>query len=139
MSFFRRIFSLFSGQPSRDRMLSIYVLNFRCNEPLEGAVDLFNELSMIEDGDHAYYARKVLHTSGQNRCFGEVEVQLWFNQNKGLEHYEVQGGRWLDAEEYTQELARFNAPPEDETAQDEAAQDEAGQDEDELVEKAAEE
>jgi hypothetical protein len=134
MSFLRRIFSLFSGRPASDRTLPIYVLNFRCNEPLEGTVDLFNELSMIEDGEYAYYVRKVLHTSGQNRCFGEVEVQLWFNNNKELQHYEVQGGRWLDADEYAEELARFNAPPAEETVENQTGQ--AGN---ETVEKATNE
>jgi len=114
MNFLKRIFSIFSGGSSgSDRNMPIYALNFRCNEPVEGAVDRFNELSQIEDGDYAYYVRKVLHTTGENRCFGETEVQLWFDRNKTLQHYEVQGGRWLDAEEYAREVERFNAPPEE--------------------------
>ena len=39
---------------------------------------------------------------------------LWFNSNKQLLRQEVAGGRWLEADEYARELARFNAPPEEE-------------------------
>lgn len=115
MSFFKRLINLFTGSgggADGGRMLPIYVLNHRCKEPVAGIVDRHNELSIIEDGDYRYYVRKVLHTSGRDRCFGEVEVQLWFDGNRQLKEHEVQGGRWLNAEEYEQELARFNAPPE---------------------------
>jgi hypothetical protein len=117
MNFFRRIASLFSGggAPKADkRYLTIYVHSRRCNEPLSGQVDLLNELSRAEEGEYAYYTRKVLHTSGDRRCFSQVEVQLYFNQDKQVVHYEVEGGRWLTSEEYTEELARFNAPPPEE-------------------------
>jgi hypothetical protein len=117
MNFFRRIANLFSGKPSStgNRQLPIYVLSRRCNEPLAGQVDLYNELSQSEEeGGHAYYARKVLHTSGERRCFDQVEISLWFDQSKKLVEHEVVGGRWLEEEEYQAELARFNAPPEEE-------------------------
>ncbi|RIK38423.1 MAG: hypothetical protein DCC55_21235 [Chloroflexi bacterium] len=94
-------------------MLTVYLLSRRCNEPIAGQVDLLNELSLTEEGsDHAYYSRKVFSTSGRNRCFDQVEVELWFDQNKNVVEHQVQGGRWLDQAEYEQELARFNAPPE---------------------------
>lgn len=90
--------------------MPIYALCNRGKEPVSGSVDLFNELSLDDgDGPDAYYVRKVLHTTGQSRNFGEVEVELWFDKNKQLERHEVVGGRWLEAEEYEQELARFNA------------------------------
>lgn len=118
MNLFRRLAGLFGGRPGggRERTLTIYVLSRRCNEPLLGQVDLFNELSQAEESEYSYYTRKVLHTSGERRCFDQVEVQLWFNQDKQLVHHEVTGGRWLDAAEYEAELARFNAPPEEEEA-----------------------
>ena len=116
MSFFKRIANFFAGKPGSDnRLLEIYVLSRRCNEPIAGQIDLFNELSQPDDEEHAYFTRKVLHTSGEQRCFDQVEVQLWFDNNKQLTHHEVQGGRWLDDQEYQQELARFKAPPEEDT------------------------
>jgi hypothetical protein len=116
MNFFKRLASLFAGKPSSGggRLLPIYVLSTRCHEPLMGQVDLFNELSQTEEGDYPLYTRKVLHTSGERRCFAQVEVHLWFDQNKQLMHHEVEGGRWLEADEYQAELARFHAPPEEE-------------------------
>ena len=114
MNFFKRIANLFTGGGADDRFLPFYVLNRRCNEPLAGRVDLFNELSRLEEGDHSFYVRKVVHTSGQNRCFSQVEVHLWFDKNKQLVEQEITGGRWLEPEEYEEELARFNAPPEEE-------------------------
>ena len=117
MSFWSRITSLFAGGGSGKRMLNIYALSRRCNEPIAGQVDLFNELSRTEDdGDATFYTRKVLHTSGERRCFDQVEVNLWFDRNKRVLRYEVEGGRWLEEDEYEAELVRFRTPPaEDET------------------------
>jgi hypothetical protein len=125
MNFFRR---LFGGKPtsSAGRMLPIYVLDRRCNEPIAGQVDLFNELSQAEEGEYVYHTRKVLHTSGERRCFSQVEVNLYFDRDKQLVHHEVAGGRWLDATEYQAELARFNAPPEEPAAPSATAETDAG-------------
>ena len=114
MNLFQRIAQLFSGggTTASNRFFPIYVLSRRCNEPIAGQLDLLNELSLDEDDN--YYGRKVLHTSGEHRCFDQVEVLLWFDRSKQLLRQEVQGGRWLEAEEYEQELARFTAPPAEE-------------------------
>jgi len=121
MSLFQRIANLFTGGGggSDGRFLPVYVLSRRCNEPIAGQLDLLNELSLADDEeDAAYYGRKVLHTSGERRCFDQVEVLLWFSSNKQLLRQEVTGGRWLDLEEYEQELARFHAPPDEENNQE---------------------
>jgi len=116
MNFFKRLASLFSGQPAANsRYLTVYLLSRRCREPIEGQVDLLNELSLADESEYTYYARKVFSTSGRNRCFDQVEIQLWFNQNKQVAHQEVKGGEWLTADEYAQKLAQFNAPPEEDT------------------------
>lgn len=128
MNLLKRLASLFSGggAPRADkRYLTIYVLSHRCNEPISGQVDLLNELSKPDDEQYAYYTRKVLHTSGEKRCFAQVEVHLYFNQDKQVVHHEVEGGRWLTSEEYSAELARFNAPPPEE---EEAEAENAGAD-----------
>ena len=111
MNIFQRLFNLFSPKASvTTRHFPIYVLSHRCKEPLVGQVDTMNELSLTEDGDYAYFVRKVLHTSGRSRCFGQVEVQLWFNKDRQLMAHEEFGGRWLSEEEYQNELVRFNTP-----------------------------
>jgi hypothetical protein len=116
MNFFKSIAKLFSRTPSGSdgRMFTVYLLSRRCNEPLAGQVDLLNELSQTDEGAHAYYTRKLFRTSGQNRCFDQVEVELWFDQNKKLVEHQVQGGQWLSIEEYEREFARFHTPPEPE-------------------------
>lgn len=125
MNFLKSLANLFfgGGRPSaNNRTLSIYLLSRRCNEPLIGQIDLLNELSQTDEESgtqHTYYARKVFRTSGHNRCFDQIEVELWFDQNKKVAEHHVQGGRWLEADEYEQELARFNAPPEDDADDDE--------------------
>lgn len=106
MGFFSRLMAAFTGKApaDSDRYLPLYVLDHRCREPISGQIDLLNELSLAEEG--GYYVRKVLHTAGKHRCFGQVEVQLWFDGKKQIARHEVQGGRWLTAVEYAAEVER---------------------------------
>lgn len=108
MGLFSRIAALFTGKApgGGDRYLPIYVIDHRCREPIAGQVDLLNELSLADEEGGGYYVRKVLHTSGEGRCFGQVEVQLWLDGKKQVTNHEVQGGRWLSAEEYAGEMGR---------------------------------
>ena len=116
MSLLKRIASFFTGRPSSgSRNLTVYVLSTRCSEPLSAEVDTLNALSGSDDGDAALYTRKVIQGTGKNRCFAQVEVELWFDSGRKLIRHAVSGGRWLTAEEYAVELARFNAPPEEKT------------------------
>ena len=100
----------FIGGPAtpKSRYVPFYVLSMRCNELLSGQVDTQNELSETNEDDYPLYTRKVLATSGKNRCFSQVEVELWFDHNKKVTKYKIQGGRWLNANEYAQEMARSN-------------------------------
>ena len=104
MGFFKRWMNALSGTAptGNDRYLPIYVYSNRCREVVVGQVDFLNELSLADEG--GYYVRKVLHTSGKSRCFGQVEVELWLDSKKKLQRTEVQGGRWLTADEYHAEL-----------------------------------
>jgi hypothetical protein len=113
MGFFSKLMAAFTGKaPSgSDRYLPIYVLDHRCREAISGQVDMLNELSLAEEG--GYYVRKVLHTSGKSRCFGQVEVELWLDGKKHVTRHEVQGGRWLTAEEYAAEIERQAQEAED--------------------------
>jgi hypothetical protein len=115
MGFFAKIMAAFTGKaPSgSDRYLPLYVIDHRCREPISGQVDLLNELSLAEEEGGGYYVRKVLHTSGASRCFGQVEVQVWLDGKKQITRHEVQGGRWLTAEEYAAEIERQAQEAED--------------------------
>lgn len=117
--------NLFGGGQRGDsgRFIPVYVLSYRCNEPIASRLDTMSELS-VDDGEHAYYVRKVLHTSGERRCFGQVEIEVWLDRNKRIVAHDVSGGRWLEPEEYEAELARFNAPPEEESEDEEESGDE---------------
>lgn len=108
MGFFSKFFAAFTGKAPRgsDRYLPIFVVDHRCREPIAGQVDLLNELSLADEEGSGYYVRKVLHTSGKSRCFGQVEVQIWLDSKKQISRTEVQGGRWLTSEEYTAEVER---------------------------------
>jgi hypothetical protein len=121
MSFLSKLFAPFFGKApgGSDRYLAIYVFSNRCREPVAGQIDLLNELSLDDENAGGYYVRKVLHTSGKGRCFGEVEVEVWLDAKKKLVRQEVHGGRWLSAGEYTTEVAA--AEERDRAAQAEAA------------------
>ena len=102
MNLFQRLLNLFSpgpGTPGR-RHLTIYVWSNRCKAAIAGQVDLLNELSLTDDDDAVYFARKLLSSGGKNRCFDNVEVQLWFDGNKKLVRHEESGGKWLEQTEY---------------------------------------
>ena len=115
MNFLKKLASFFTGGGGGgSRALSIYVFSNRCREPITAEIDLINSLSRDGEKDNEYYTRKVLQGSGKNRCFTQVEIEIWFDRNKNVSRYEVNGGRWLTAEEYEEELIRFNAPPEEE-------------------------
>ncbi len=123
MRFLKKLVSLISGGGGGDnRALPIYVFSTRCREPIMAEIDLVNSLSRDEESDDKYYTRKVLQGSGKNRCFTQVEVEIWFDRGKKVSHYEVTGGRWLTQEEYQEELIRFEAPPEDENSADDDSQ-----------------
>ena len=107
MNFFTKLLNSFKGRPptGSDRYLAVYVFSNRCREPVAGQIDLMNETSLDDESNGGYYVRKVLHTSGRDRCFGQVEIEVWLDANKRLVRQEVQGGRWLTAEEYALEVA----------------------------------
>jgi hypothetical protein len=107
MNFFTKLLNSLKGAPpsGSDRYLPVYVFSNRCRELIAGQVDLMNETSLDDESKGGYYVRKVLHTSGKDRCFGQVEIELWLDSNKRVVRHEVQGGRWLTAEEYAAEKA----------------------------------
>jgi hypothetical protein len=127
MGFLSKLFGpLFGKAPGGDgRYLAVYALSHRCHEAVTGQIDMMNETSLDDESKGGYYVRKVLHTSGRNRCFAEVELELWLDANKRLVRQEVHGGRWLTAEEYAAEVEREQA--EQEAAEQQAAEQQAAE------------
>ena len=115
MSLFSKLLNAFQGKPpgGSDRYIPIYVYSNRCREPIAAQIDIMNEISLNDD-NKGYFVRKVLHTSGKNRCFGQVEIEVWLDSGKKIERHEVQGGRWLTQEEYAVEVARQAEQPAEE-------------------------
>lgn len=113
MSLFTQLLNALKGKPpgGSQRYIPIYVYSNRCRELIVAQIDIMNEVSLDED-NKGYFVRKVLHTSGKDRCFGQVEIEVWLDHNKEIVRQEVQGGRWLTAQEYQAELTR----PTEETA-----------------------
>lgn len=110
MGFWNRLRRLFApGRAATNRYLDVYILNFRCNEPLATQIDLYNDPSPAEGTEAAFFVRKLLSTSGLRRCFATNEIQIWLDRNRRVVNYEVEGGRWLDPEEYAKEIGLFRA------------------------------
>ena len=111
MGFWNRLRRLFApGRAAANRYLDVYILNFRCNEPLATQIDLYNDPSPADEGaEAAFFVRKLLSTSGLQRCFATNEIQIWLDRNRRVVNYEVEGGRWLDPEEYEKAIGLFRA------------------------------
>ncbi len=110
MSILDTIKSFFQpGSSANQRFLTVYILNFRCNEPISAQIDLYNDLSPAEEGrkDVTFFVRKVLSTSGTLRCYDSSEVQVWLDGRRRVVEYEVTGGKWLEAEAFEEEMAKF--------------------------------
>ncbi len=122
-----------------DRYLTVFLYSNRCREALHARIDRMNELSIAEPSDDvdadpesvtppnaAWYVRKVVHTSGERRCFGEVEVELWLDNRKQVIQHVVKGGRWLEEDEYNalidEEIERLAAEDAAESLTDEVAE-----------------
>jgi hypothetical protein len=94
MSFFKKLFS--STPAKRDK--NYYTFNVKCNrcdEIIEGRVDLDNDLSLeYEDDRSVYFVRKGL--MGNNRCFQQIEVEMKFTSTRELIEQQAQGGTFVE-------------------------------------------
>jgi len=79
-----------------------YVRCRRCGEKIPVRVDLRDELTpqYDETSEAAYYTRKVVLGSGDNRCFQQIEVELFFDANRRLVSRYVTGGDFITRDEF---------------------------------------
>jgi hypothetical protein len=87
--------NLFGGSPANPEK-RYYVFQVKCNrcgEIIEGRVDLDNDLSLGDEGDH-YLVRKGL--IGANRCFQQIEVEMKFTPERKLAEKNVHGGTFVE-------------------------------------------
>jgi hypothetical protein len=103
----KKLASLFAPGEARDRYAYwLYVQCDRCGEKLRTRVDLHNDLSVRfgETGGHmTRFCRKTLIGSG--RCFQKIEVELTFDANYRLIDRQIQGGAFINEEEYLGRVA----------------------------------
>ena len=94
MGFFKKLFS--GTTAKRDK--NYYTFNVKCNrcdEIIEGRVDMDNDLSLeYEDDRSVYFVRKGL--MGNNRCFQQIEVELKFDSSRQLLEQNITGGQLVE-------------------------------------------
>lgn len=96
----RKALSSPTSGPGNGNSYWFYVRCGVCGETLRGRVDMRNELSLRDDAD-GFFVRKTLIGSG--RCFNPVKVTLYFDSNRRLVDREIQGGEFIEADEYEAE------------------------------------
>ena len=81
----------------------LYVQCDRCGEKLRARVDIWNELTPQyeheSDTASGYFCRKVL--IGEKLCYQPIELKLKFDKDHKLISQEVNGGKYIGEEEYT--------------------------------------
>ncbi len=122
MQLLKNIFSAFSNPDSGQTDCWIYVQTHRSKQVLATRINLSNDISLQDDD--TYYCRKML-TGKQGRIFEQIEVQLWFAQNKTLVDQKVTGAKFITEEEYQ---AAQGSAVQDNEIQDDKAQSGAAQD-----------
>jgi hypothetical protein len=94
MDLLKRIFGGTSGGAA-GRWHAYAIRCSRCGEPIEGRVDLNNDLSIeYEAGREGYHVRKVL--TGSGRCFQRIEVTFRFSADRRLIERRAVGGEFIE-------------------------------------------
>ena len=93
MNLLKKIFSASSSSASN--FYSFAVKCDRCNEVIEGRVNLYNDLSVEYEGTrNVYFVRKVL--MGNGLCFQQIEVEFKFDEPRKLLEKHVTGGQFVE-------------------------------------------
>ena len=95
-----KIASLFSGGSGGEKgVYRTTVRCSRCGEEIPVRVELQRELTpQYGQGEGAYYVRKGVVGSGENRCFQTIDVRLTFDAQKHLISREISGGTFVSGE-----------------------------------------
>jgi hypothetical protein len=99
MEFLKRLFRRWGAAGRRDESAYwVYVRCERCGEKLRTRIDLHNDLSAQYGQETTYITRKRL--IGSQRCFQPVEIELIFDAGRVLIDRDINGGQFIDKEEY---------------------------------------
>lgn len=91
MGFLKKLFGGGGTSPGSD-FYTFSVRCDRCDEVIEGKVNMNNDLSLDDEG--GYHVRKVLIGSG--RCFQQIEVKLRFDASRQLLEKQISGGKFVE-------------------------------------------
>ncbi len=96
MNFLKSLFT--GGDNNGDRRGAYYFVRpNRCDDVVQLRVDLYNDLSLTDDGS-GYWVRKLVSSSNY-KC-QQVEVTLYFDKNHRLQNSEIQGGALVERADY---------------------------------------
>jgi hypothetical protein len=105
MGFMKKLAGLFGGKGEKN-IHREYVRCKRCKEKLAVRVNLNGELTpQYGEGEGAYYVRKGVSGSGENRCFQMIEVELYFDYEKRLVSRYIIGGEFITEDEFYADAA----------------------------------
>ena len=91
MGFLKKLFG--GGETSSGSdFYTFSVICDRCDETIEGKVNLSNDLSLDDEG--GYRVRKVL--MGSKRCFEQIEVILKFDASRNLLERQISDGKFFE-------------------------------------------
>lgn len=95
MDFLKKLFGGSKASSEDSSALFLYVKGKKCGAITRMRIDLRNDLS-LDDNDQ-YYVRKV---AVDNQCYGQVEVELWFDANRHEVNRQITGGDLVSEAEW---------------------------------------
>ena len=95
MELLKRLFG--GGKPASEdsNALIYYIKGKKCGAITRLRIDMRNDLS-LDDNDN-YYVRKVVV---DNQCYGQVEIELWFDSNRKEVNRQITGGELTSKDEW---------------------------------------
>ncbi len=97
MEFLKKLFGGGKSAGEDTSALYFYLKGKKCGAITRLRIDMRNDLS-LDDNDN-YYVRKV---AVDNKCYGQVELELWFDANRRETNRQVTGGELVSEAEWLQ-------------------------------------
>jgi hypothetical protein len=83
------------GRPEEDGALWLYVRCSHCGATVRVRINLFNDLSLTEDG--GYILRKDIL---DDKCFQLMRAELRFDSKRRVISRDIEGGEFITQDEY---------------------------------------
>jgi len=90
VGFLKKLFG--GGGASSGAFYNFSVVCDRCDEVIEGSINLSNDLSLDDEG--GYFVRKALMGSG--RCYQQIEATFRFDASRQLLDKQISGGKFTE-------------------------------------------